>query len=621
MKRIVSMLLAALMAIALAACAPESQPEATPETTPEVEITPALQEQEQEEPQAQSYTAGSYTATVMGHNSEMTVTVTLSESAIEDIQVAENQETEMVGQKAIEMMPGRIIEAQSLAVDSVSGATVTSAAIKAAVADCATQAGADGNALYSAPVAEEEVKDETFAYDVVVVGGGLAGLSAAATAQQQGMKVAVVEKLSIVGGSSVLTSGTWQSNVSGTEEEMETWIATWLASQEEFVSAYYPEEEMIRATCAASADANKMLNACGLATTSMTVPGYGGMTSPDIAQTKKGWKIIETLEDYLENNGVDIYVDTPATQILMEGGAAVGVVCETDQGTKTFEAQAVVLATGGYHRSAELMEEYVPLAADNYTASAIGNTGDGMVMAQEVGAALYKEQTVFGGYFVFNPKDMLRGGYAYSDTLSNSLYVSQYGDRRYKEDGLGYSMTAMYNIYYEPTFVWSVMDSDIVGQMEIVTDYYTIGAEEIIANEDGLYEIVSADTLEELAVKMGVILTLFVQNVERYNELCALGEDVDMGKSPELLEVIDNGPFYAIKGYAVDRSTVGGIVSNTEAEVCDESGNAIPGLYAAGDVSNRAFYSGAYYGASGLCVASTRGYLAGLNASDYVKAK
>lgn len=618
-RRIPSLLLALSMCFTLTACTPAESPDASPSPSAPGDSASPTASVPAAEPQ--SYTPGSYTATVSGHNADMTVVVTVNEDSITGIEVTEHSESQGVGTAAIDLMSDRIVAAQSLAVDNVSGATITSVGLKSAVADCVTQAGGDGDALYDAPYTGEEVKDENFDYDIVVVGGGLAGLSAAATAYQQGLNVAVVEKLDIVGGSSVLTSGTWQSNISGTEEETETWLNTWLASQEELVSAYYPQEEMIRAVCEASADSIKMLQSCGLETNSYMAPGYGGLTSPAISDTKKGWKIIEVLNNYLLENGVDIFVNTPATELISKDGTVTGVICETDHGTKTFNASAVVLATGGYHRSPELMETYIPLAADNYTASAIGNTGDGMVMAQAVGAAMYKEQTVFGGYFVFNPRDVLRGGYAYSDTLSNSLYVSQYGDRRFSEDGHGYSMTAMYNIYHEPTFVWSVMDSDIVGQMEIVTDFYTIGADEIIANEDGLYEIVSADTLEELAVEMGVIPTIFMDTVERYNELCAQGEDTDMGKDPELLEAIDNGPYYAIKGYSVDRSTVGGIVSNTKAEVCDENGNAIPGLYAAGDVSNRAFYSGAYYGATGLCVASTRGYTAALNAADYISSK
>lgn len=618
-KRVPALLLACSMALTLTACTPAESPDASPSPSGTGESTPPTATASASNPQ--SYTPGSYTATASGHNADMTVSVTVDENSITGIEVTQHSESQGVGTAAIDILTDRIVQAQSLAVDNVSGATITSVGLKAAVADCVDQAGGDGEALYDAPYTGEEVKDETFDYDIVVVGGGLAGLSAAATAYQQGLNVAVVEKLDIVGGSSVLTSGSWQSNVTGSPESMETWVDTWLASQEEMVSANYPQEEMIRAVCEASADSIKMLQACGLDTVSFEVPGYGEFTSPNIPDTKKGWKIIEVLNDYLLESGVDIFVNTPATELVAENGAVTGVICETDHGTKTFNAGAVVLATGGYHRSTELMETYIPLAADNYTASAIGNTGDGMVMAQAVGAAMYDEQTVFGGYFVFNPRDVLRGGYAYSDTLSNSLYVSQYGDRRFSEDGHGYSLTTMYNVYHEPTFVWSVMDADLVGQMEIVTDLYTIGADEIIANEDGLYEIVSADTLEELAVEMGVIPTIFMENVERYNELCAQGEDTDMGKDPALLEAIDNGPFYAIKGYAVDRSTVGGIVSNTNAEVCNENGDAIPGLYAAGDVSNRAFYSGAYYGGSGLCVASTRGYTAALNAADYIKNK
>ena len=268
-----------------------------------------------------------------------------------------------------------------------------------------------------------------------------------------------------------------------------------------------------------------------------------------------------------------------------------------------------------------MMKKYMPISAGNYSASAIGNTGDAITMGEAVGAQVYDNQVVFGGYFVFNPRDVYRGGYAYSDTIPNTLYVSKYGDRRFKEDGHAYSATAMYNIYGEPTFVWDIIDSDAIASIAIRTDMYTIGADEILANKNGLYEVYKADTLAELAEKIGVIPTLFLKTVEHYNDLCDRGVDSDWGKSPQLLEKIDKGPFYAIKGYSCDRSTVGGIVTNVSSEVISQNGAVIPGLYAAGDASNRAFYGGAYLGASGLTVASTRGYMSGRNAAQYALRK
>ena len=589
---------------------------------------------------APSYKPGTYKATVRGHNAPITVATTFSGASIVSVVVEDQHETKRVGEVAVAEMPKRILAAQSLAVDGISGATITSITIEAAVADCARQAGAKLDALYAAPAAARKTVDRSYDYDVVVVGGGLAGMMAAAKAHEQGAKVALLEKLGLLGGSSVNTSGVWQGNPDNNDRDKEAWVQSWLKSQQEVTAVGYPQEAMIRATADISYDSIEFLHRIGLKTTTRhevgldkTAMSTGGSkdsgsiasttyVTPDVQDTKRGWKICEVLEGYLEKEGVDIYLNTPGTKLLTnKDGSIAGIVSETAGGTKTFRAKAVVLATGGYHRNKAMMEKYMPISADNYTASSIGNTGDAITMGTAIGAKVYPNQVVFGGYYVFNPKDVYRGGYAYSDTIPNSLYVSKYGDRRFKEDGYGYSSTAMFNVYGEPTFVWDILDSDNVKDIAIRTDLYTIGSAEILANKDRLYEVYEADTLPELAEKIGVIPTLFLKTVGHYNDLCAQGKDTDWGKAPKLLEKIDRGPFYAIKGYSIDRSTVGGIVTNTKSQVVAEDGTAIPGLYAAGDASNRAFYGGAYLGASGLAVASTRGYMSGRDAALYAKSK
>ena len=584
-----------------------------------------------------SYTAGTYEATVRGHNADITVSVTFDNSAIKDIVVTDAHETKRVGEVALNEMPGKIIAAQGLGVDAVAGATITSAAIKAAVAACAKQAGADPEALYKIVPAAEKAKDETYDYDVVVVGGGIAGMMAAAKAHEQGATVALIEKEGLLGGSSVNTSGVWQGNPDNSDDAKELWIKAWLNSQNEVTAVGFPKEEMIRATADISYDSISFLKSIGLNytvrhqigldKTALNTAGgskaSGSIASttyviPDVQDTKRGWKICEVLNDYLVKENIAVFLNTPGTKLLMNGdGSVAGVVSETKRGTKTFKSKAVILCTGGYHQNEAMMKKYMPISAGNYSASAIGNTGDAITMGEAVGAQVYDNQVVFGGYFVFNPRDVYRGGYAYSDTIPNTLYVSKYGDRRFKEDGHAYSATAMYNIYGEPTFVWDIIDSDAIDSIAIRTDMYTIGADEILANKNGLYEVYKADTLAELAEKIGVIPTLFLKTVEHYNDLCDRGVDSDWGKSPQLLEKIDKGPFYAIKGYSCDRSTVGGIVTNVNSEVISQNGAVIPGLYAAGDASNRAFYGGAYLGASGLTVASTRGYMSGRNAAQY----
>ena len=561
---------------------------------------------------------GTYTSSVQGMNDAVEVSVTIADKKIADVQVTKNSETPGIGSPLMdangtvltaggmaptELIPAEIVKHQSVNVDVVTGATITSAAIKAAVSNCLKDAKANPSDWNAKP--EAAAAPENASADVVVVGGGIAGMMAAAKAHEQGATVALIEKEGLLGGSSVNTSGVWQGNPDNSYDSI-----LFLKS----IGLNYTVRHQIGLDKTALNTAGGSKASGSIASTTYVIP--------DVQDTKRGWKICEVLNDYLVKENIAVFLNTPGTKLLMNGdGSVAGVVSETKRGTKTFKAKAVILCTGGYHQNEAMMKKYMPISAGNYSASAIGNTGDAITMGEAVGAQVYDNQVVFGGYFVFNPRDVYRGGYAYSDTIPNTLYVSKYGDRRFKEDGHAYSATAMYNIYGEPTFVWDIIDSDAIASIAIRTDMYTIGADEILANKNGLYEVYKADTLAELAEKIGVIPTLFLKTVEHYNDLCDRGVDSDWGKSPQLLEKIDKGPFYAIKGYSCDRSTVGGIVTNVNSEVISQTGAVIPGLYAAGDASNRAFYGGAYLGASGLTVASTRGYMSGRNAAQYALRK
>ncbi len=195
MRKILSLMLAAMMIFALAACtapAPEATPAPSPDSTPEAEG---------------KFTAGTYTGSANGFGGLLTAEVTLSENRIESVAITEHSETAGIGSNAIEALPGRIVAAQSIAVDGVSGATYTSGAIFKAVTAALLEAGVDAAALVPVPAEEGEAGETVLDCDVVVIGAGGAGLAAAITAHDAGKSVIIVEKTAMAGGNSVRSTG------------------------------------------------------------------------------------------------------------------------------------------------------------------------------------------------------------------------------------------------------------------------------------------------------------------------------------------------------------------------------------------------------------------------------
>ncbi|MEG1116824.1 MAG: FAD-dependent oxidoreductase, partial [Janthinobacterium sp.] len=336
-------------------------------------------------------TDGAYTASADGNNGPVEVTVTFAGNKIQDIAITQHAETPGICEAALERIPAAIIETQSLAVDMVSGATNTSKAIVAAVEDCIAQAGGDVAAMKAVAGAPQAAvtADETLTYDVIVVGGGAAGIGAAANAADAGASVVLFEKLAHTGGNTLISGGliyatgtTFQKDA-GVEDSVEALVDYWNDRAEG-----HADKALLTLVAEKSADTIAWLMENGVKLTGPTTAGTSPV--PRMQSTGEGGGgFILPMTEAIEKRGVEIRLETPVKALLTdETGAVIGVEAVAADGHKitAYANGGVVLASGGFDRSEEMKRKYAPSYADEVSFSSIGNEGDGIKMAMAIGA-------------------------------------------------------------------------------------------------------------------------------------------------------------------------------------------------------------------------------------------
>ena len=603
---------------------------------------------------ALAYTEGTYTATAQGNNGPVTVSVTFSADAITDVTVVEHSETAGLSDRPIAEIPAAIVENQSLAVDTVSGATNSSNAILTAVADCVAQAGGDVEALKAVAVEKAPVEDVEATYDVVVLGGGGAGLTASITAAQNGAKVILVEKAGSLGGNTLIAGQGFnacdperQANTEMSEallgqlksyldldpadfgafaEVLETvkgqindYIAsgstTLFDSPELHMLHTYmggkrtgldgtviePDLELARTFATNALDALEWAESIGAQwnDTTSTILGAMWPRSHGLANGN----VITILTDAAKANGVEIVTDTRANELIVETGKVVGVKATTSEGANvTLHANSgVVLATGGFSANAPMVVEYNnywPGLSDTMpSTNAPTITGDGIVMAKAVGADL-----VGMGFAQLMPSSHPVDGSLFSGiwgSAETQVFVNKEGKRYVNE-------------YAERDVLSKAALAQTDGIFYIICDN-KIAKNADVAGMEAKGNVVVADTLEELAEKLGIPADTFVETIERYNSFVDAQKDDDFGK-PLFGEKIDEAPFVATPRSPSLHHTMGGVKIDTNTHVISTEGNVIDGLYAAGEVTG-GLHAGNRLGGNAMTDFLVFGRIAGENAA------
>lgn len=629
-------LLCLLMVVSMAACSPSSNQPQTPVSNEDAKNT--------------GLTDGTYTASSKGNNGDVNVTVLISNGRIEQVQVGEHSETEGIYETPVERIPNAVVEHQSLAIDTVSGATNTSKAILDAVSQCIQQAGGKIED-FSAPI-ETAASDasEEYEADVVVIGAGGSGSAAAIAAHQKGAKVIAIEKTANVGGSAAMSGGMAAVNSSMQIADPETtftpseWLADWMMQQNYMVSA-----PMIYKFISESGRTVDWLLENGMELNFVAHHQEALMDSP--FRTYHAWAgegfaaSMSKMLSKLPESGGQLMTETTATQLIMEDGKIAGVMAKKSDGTIVIiKSPAVILATGGYGASEEKIMEVLGFKTNGINTGT--QTGDGISMAIAVGAATegYSNVEFHGAHSAFDLiADLPNGGASLNHMAINpgALWVNTDGYRFTNED-ICYDSSYIGNVaakqgdhYYvlvDQHFIDTLSDTGAIG-LGITKDGASFGStgpkhdeawttlkEEIEAGlKNGV--TVKADTLEDLAIQAGVNAKNLTDTVKAYNESCETGTDHMFSKEGQFMVSVADGPYYLIMGRTTQLCTLGGLKITTDMEVVDTGNQVIPGLYSAGVDCSGSMYNNAYVSYEGVTMGwvMTSGRLVGENAGEYVK--
>lgn len=561
-------------------------------------------------------TAGTYEATAKGFGGDLKISVTVDADKITAIDVLENSETEAIGGAALPTLVQEVLDSQSIAIDTVSGATVTSNGFIEALKDALTQAGADLDKMSQAVTGNTEKETVELTTDILVIGAGGAGLTASLSALQEGNKVVLLEKMSFAGGASSMAGA-------GTTATGSKW---------QIESGYEDSPEMLKADMLANghnyndeATLDIFVNTVGAAFDWLVDP-EGANVEYDNSEpgrtysgVGRGAGVVKTLLQRVEDAGGDVYLNTAGTELIIENGKVVGAKAESKDKIYTVNAKAVILATGGFGANDEL----VPAEYQEFVyAGAAGATGDAIEMTKAVDADLINMEFVnvqpnsivmpsgLGQYC--NPG--VGGAYA----TSGAFLVNENGVRFANEQGKAYDLIQAMKQNKTNYLILDQASFDAFNKGMIGSAIYTEeNVKEWLENNGSSNPVmVKGETLEDLAKTLNLPEGSLTAAAEKYNADVAAGTD-EFGRKLTV-EISNDGPYYAVQMWLRYYATLGGLHINDQMQVLNTNQEAVDGLFAAGEVVG-GLEGDIYYGGSLFGWAMTSGRNAGVSASSMIK--
>lgn len=539
----------------------------------------------------------------------VTVTLSVDGDKLVNVEIDATSQTDSIGGAAAKVLAEQMLANNSVEVDGVTAATVTSDAVKAAAAAALAELGLTNADLAKVEAAEKETYTD-LTCDVLVIGTGAAGGAAAMAAAEAGAKVIAIEKLATIGGTSAMAGGgiaapeSSEQKKYGIEDTCEAYVDLWVEynHNEYFREDSGMDEDRIRFMVGQAAGLIDWLEENGFE--------FGRPMSFDLIEGvdrfhyASNGKPTDLLYAKNQELGVEYWLETKATALLTdENGNCIGATVEKDGQTFNIYAKGTVLATGGFGNNQEMMERFTPVDAAQvaYFYGSAGQTGEGILMAEDIGAAVYEKGARLGMSYVVGDGTnaeltSLGGPWSQAPIVDNTgvRFVNEYC----------HSLNYPSLIYRHAAPYYCIYGSDR-------EDYAAI-----LANNVDDPAVTSADTLEELADKLGFDKQAFLDCIAVYNAAKDTGVDAAFGARVDFMNFATVGPFYAVQIAPQYTGTIGGVVTDTSAQVLRADGTVIGGLYAAGEASNGALYDLVYMSGSSFLNALSMGRIAGENAAN-----
>ena len=511
-----------------------------------------------------SLTDGTYRGTSEGRNGPIVVEITVAEGKVAAAKVVEEQETDFAKPAEEKILAQFVSNGGKISgLDSVSGATITSKAVSEALKAAVNEA--QGKV-------EKVAKAKDTSCDIVIIGAGGAGLSAATEAASKGKKVIVLEKMGACGGNTISATGGLNASETSIQKKLGIEDSNDSYFNDTMKGGYNKNNpELVRNMVEKSAETVDWLISIGADLTDV-----GKMAGSSNKRTHRpqggaavGAHLVPVLVKAAESAGAEIRLNSKVTDIIEENGRASGVKVNAKNGDYTIKAKAVIIAAGGFGANPDMIVSYNANLKGFGTTNHRGATGDAFEMVKKFNAALTQMDEI-----QTHPTVVPGNGTMITEAVrgNGAILVNRDGKRFCTEMATRDVMSkAILEQKGQTAFI--VFDEDVRKSLKAIEGYV----------KNGLLTI--GETKKELAEKLSIPADAFEATMDEYAKIQASGKDPLGRKANEMPRPLTEGPFYACEIGPAIHHTMGGIVINTRAEVLDVNGKPVPGLYAAGEVT------------------------------------